>query len=188
MFLNAGAVNFAGAFGADFISDDAIKLGVNDGAEFRPETVEGIGFEAAFEDGVLDAQAPVFADFGHLVETLGVGDVVGDECEHLMGATAVAGEFARAESVGGKPVGSDGNGKLQRRPWVSAGGCGEAEIRGKHALNRGERAWAMTRCDHEQSGACRSRRAKCGGWKNRPTRGGLEVGWTQFMMKGSKVP
>ena len=128
VFLYAGAVNLAGAFCADFIGDNAVEFGVNHGAKLRPEKVKGVGFEPAFKDGILDAQAPVFADFCHLVETLGVGDVIGDEGEHLMGATAVAGKFAGAESMGGKPVGSDGNGNLQRRPRCRDKGGGEAKI------------------------------------------------------------
>ena len=74
-------MDLAGAFGANFVGDDAVEFAVDHGAEFRPEAGEGVGFEAAFEDGVLDAQPPVFTDFGDLVQAFYIGDVVGHEGE-----------------------------------------------------------------------------------------------------------
>ena len=81
VFLDVGAMNLAGAFGADFIGDHAVALGVDFGAEFLPKRFERVCFKAAFEHGVLDTHAPVFADFGDFVEAFGIGDIVGDEGE-----------------------------------------------------------------------------------------------------------
>jgi hypothetical protein len=103
--LGAQAVDFPSALGADFVGNDAVVLRVDGRAEFFPKEREGLGFKAAFEDGVLDAHTPVFADFGGAVEALGIADVVGDESEHLEGATTMAGEVAGGGLKNWKPVG-----------------------------------------------------------------------------------
>jgi len=62
--LDAGIVDIFGAGGADFVGCDAVFGWVYEIVESKPETVKGIGFEAAFEDGVLDAESVIFAMFG----------------------------------------------------------------------------------------------------------------------------
>ena len=88
--LDTCVADVFGTGGADFIGGDAIFGRVDEGVEAVPEAVEGIGFEAALEDGVLDAESVVFAVFGNAGEAFGIGDIVGDEGEHLSGAAAVA--------------------------------------------------------------------------------------------------
>jgi len=102
------AADFAGAFGADFEGGEFVGPRIDDDCEFVPEAVEGVSFQTAFEDGVLDAHAPVLADFGDAVQALGAGDIVGYEGKHLVGTAAVAGEVARGGVEGGEPVGGKG--------------------------------------------------------------------------------
>ena len=64
---SAGAAHVTCAVGTNFVGDEAVGGGVDGVAECGPEAVEGGGLEAAFEDGVLDAHAPVFADLGGVV-------------------------------------------------------------------------------------------------------------------------
>ncbi len=103
--LDAGIVNILGAGGANFVGGDAVFGWINEVVDSKPEAIEGVGFEAAFEDGVLDAESVVFAVFGDAGEALGVGDVVGDEGEHLAGSAAVASGlgFGKGEGEGGFP-------------------------------------------------------------------------------------
>ena len=97
-------MDFPGAFGANFVGNNAIKLGVDHRAQFIPETGERVRLQSALKDGVLNAEAPVFAHLGHYVQTLGISDVVGNKSEHLVGTAAVAGEVTRSGVVSGKPI------------------------------------------------------------------------------------
>ena len=97
-------MDFAGAFGADFVGDDAVALFLDGGAQLAPKGVEGPAFEAAFENRILDAQAPVFADFGGAVKAFGIANIVGDEGEHLEFAATVVGAVAGGGQEGGEPV------------------------------------------------------------------------------------
>lgn len=139
-------MNLAGAFGADFIGDNAVAQGVDFGAEFLPKRFERVCFKAAFEHGVLDAHAPVFADFGDSVEAFGIGDIVGDEGEHLMGAATVAGEFAGGWRVGGKPIGRgdrEWRGRGCLGSWVGElGGRGGGQAKAGWQGAVGCTAWA----------------------------------------------
>ena len=105
MFLDPGAVNFPGAFGANFIGNNTVVLGVYHGTQLFPEAGKRVRLQPAFKDGILNAEAPVFAHLGDFVQALGIGDVVGNEREHLVGAAAVAGEVTGGGTVGGKPIG-----------------------------------------------------------------------------------
>ena len=54
-----------GTGGADFVGCDAVFGWVYEIVESKPEAIKGIGFEAAFEDGVLDAESVIFAVFSN---------------------------------------------------------------------------------------------------------------------------
>lgn len=90
MGLDAGVADVFGAGGADFVGGNSVGLRVENAVEGAPEVVEGIGFEAAFEDRILDANAEVLAGFGDFGEAFGFADVVGDEREHLIGSAFMA--------------------------------------------------------------------------------------------------
>ncbi len=79
----AGGEGFLRAFGVNAVGDEAIFLFVNFINEAEPEALEVGVFEAALEEGMLDADAEVFADFGDVGEAFGVGDVLAEESEHL---------------------------------------------------------------------------------------------------------
>lgn len=142
MRLHALAMDFAGALGADFIGDEAVGGGVDGGGELGPEAVEGSGFETAFENGVLHAQAPVFADAGDAVEALGRGDIVGDEGEHLGGAAAVAGKVAGGGEEGWKPIGGERGGSRRGRGRRRKGEAGRKNGVGERRPRRRRRQWA----------------------------------------------
>lgn len=89
--LDAGVADILGTGGAYFVGGDAVGHWVENIVESGPEAVEGIGLEAAFEDGVLDAHAEVLAGFGDFGEASGFADIVGDDGEHLFGAAFMAG-------------------------------------------------------------------------------------------------
>lgn len=98
-----------GASGADAVGDEAVFVGVDDAEEFEPKFVEAVGFESAFEDGVLDADAIVFADFGDALETFVIGDVVGNDGEHLFFSGWFVWVFVGGEWEGVvEPVGGGG--------------------------------------------------------------------------------
>lgn len=96
----AGGEDVFGAVGADAVGDEAVFGGVDEVGEADPEDFEVIGGEVAFEDGVLDADAVVFAVAGDFGEAAGVGDVVGDDGEHFVGGAGVAEEFAGGGGAG----------------------------------------------------------------------------------------
>lgn len=81
--LDACVVDIFRASGADFVGGDTIFCWVDEGVKAQPEEVEGIGFEAAFKEGVLDTETVVFTVFGDTGEAFGMGYVVSDESEHL---------------------------------------------------------------------------------------------------------
>lgn len=58
--------------------EDLIELQVDHVVEFGFQPDQGGGAEAAEEDGVLSAEAEVFAGLGYLAEALGVGNVIAD--------------------------------------------------------------------------------------------------------------
>ncbi len=80
----AGGEGFAGGAGIDLVGHEAILVFVDLAEEFEPEVLEFAFFEVTFEEGVLDAHAVVFADFGNAGQAFVVGDVVGDEGEHFV--------------------------------------------------------------------------------------------------------
>ena len=111
----AGGEGVFGAFGIDAVGDEAVFGGVDFVKEEVPEAVEFWFFEAAFEEGVLDADAEVFAEAGDAEEAFGGGDVVAEEGEHLF--------FARW----GGGVGEEGEGFEEPRGhgwvgWLFLGG------------------------------------------------------------------
>lgn len=81
--LDACVVDIFRASGADFVGGDTIFCCVDEGVKAQPEEVEGIGFKAAFKEGVLDTETVVFTVFGDTGEAFGMGYVVSDESEHL---------------------------------------------------------------------------------------------------------
>ena len=92
--LVAGGADFSGATGADLVGDGPVPLGFEKGLEARPERFEAVGFEAAFEDGELHAHAIVFTKLCDFMETFRIGNIVGDDGEHLFFSTAVTGRLA----------------------------------------------------------------------------------------------
>jgi hypothetical protein len=97
VFLKAGFVGFPGAGGTDFVGDDAICERIDGADELGPEGLEPVEFEAALEDGVLNAQTVVLADFGHFGEAPGMANIVGNDGEHEFLAAAMAAAFAGSE-------------------------------------------------------------------------------------------
>ena len=85
--------------------------------------------EVALEDGVLDAGAPVLAEFGDLAEAFaafgGGGDIVADEHEHgLFDEVGWVGVEVAAEVSGkekGLDVGKDAEGGAFVEEWVDDG-------------------------------------------------------------------
>lgn len=107
----AGGFDVAGAGAADAVGDEAVFLGVDDVEEFEPELVEAVGFEAAFEDGVLDADAVVFTDFGDALEAFVVADVIGHDGKHLFFSRWFVWVLIGCEGKGVvEPVGGGGRG------------------------------------------------------------------------------
>lgn len=79
-------VDVAFPVGAEEVEAEAVGLGVDDVFEFGAELDDLCGVEQAFEDGVLDPLASIFAGFGDVAEAFfsfgGFGvHVVGDEEE-----------------------------------------------------------------------------------------------------------
>ena len=105
----AGGLGFPDATGVEGIGDGAVFVGIHLDNEIPPEAVEFVGFQAALEEAVLDPDAVVLADLGDAVETLGIGNVVGDEIDHLEGSRGLG--FVGGNGEGDvPPVVSDGFG------------------------------------------------------------------------------
>ena len=81
---DTGDVAFFDAFGAEGVADKGIFFFVDKGIEFFPEGFESIFGEVAFEDGIFDAHAEVFTGFSDVAEAFGIGDVVGNEVQHVL--------------------------------------------------------------------------------------------------------
>lgn len=93
MVLDSSIADIAGAGEANGVGGDTVGGRINEVIKAIPKYVETIGLKATFKDGVLNAHPKVFAENGDFVKTLGLGDVVGDEGQHLSGAAAVSGGF-----------------------------------------------------------------------------------------------
>lgn len=107
----AVGADFVGVGAVDGVGDEAVFFGVGDCGEALPEAVELIGFEVAFEDGVLGAGTVVFAGVGYFFEAFWVGDVVGDDGEHAFFSWRVAVKLAGRGDIregGFPPVGLGG--------------------------------------------------------------------------------
>jgi len=117
----SGGFGFPGGAGVNFVGDEAVVVFVNDFEEAEPELVEGVGVEMAFEDGVLDAHAEIFAGAGDFGEAFVVGDVVGDDGEHLAGGGR--GFFVRELGEGVEPPGHwIGDLRFEIGDWARAQG------------------------------------------------------------------
>ena len=89
----AGCGDFFGATGAEGVGDEGVGGRVDELEEFLPEGLELLGRQEAFEEGVLDADAVVFAVAGDFGKAFGAGDVVGDDGDHLVLAAGVSALF-----------------------------------------------------------------------------------------------
>lgn len=86
----------AGGAGIELVGDDAVFVFVDEVEKAQPKGVEFVLFEVALEQRVLDAHAEILASPGDLGEAFLVGDIVGDEDEHL----GIAGWFALVGEAG----------------------------------------------------------------------------------------
>jgi hypothetical protein len=98
--LNSRIKNVFGAGSAYFVGGDAVGAGIDQGDKGIPKSFEAVGFKTALKDGVLDAHAIIFAKFGDFVKAFGVGDIVGDEGEHLFVGATVTRSFGGGEAEG----------------------------------------------------------------------------------------
>ena len=69
--------------GIHFVGDHPVLRFVYEVEDLEPEVIKSGCLEVAFKEGMLDSGAEVFAHIGHLREALWVGDVVGNNDEHL---------------------------------------------------------------------------------------------------------
>ena len=94
MDLDAGVADIAGTCAADFVGNQPIGFRLDKAKQVVPECVELVRFEAAFENRILNAHSIILTDARDFCEALVIGDIVGDDGQHLTFSAAVTAEFA----------------------------------------------------------------------------------------------